>query len=317
MPAGAAVLNGAGELTGLPADVRMGRARDARLPHRHDAGRPRATTAPSTRRSPRMPRSASTTSCMPVVGECDDSWLNDARTVQVDADGRGARAVAAATAGPVAQGAVGAGTGMITLGWKGGIGTSSRVARGRSDGRRAGALELRLRARAPRRRRAGRRDARAAATSPSPGRELHRRRRHGRPAAAAQLQRVARRCGLGLARTGCVAYHGTGEIFLAFSTEGGRPREREPRDGSMRPGSASGRAVPATVEATEEAVLNAMWAAVDIDGRDGRVARALPHDEVIARSSRRRQRRHASAAARAFASVDASDAACRNASRPR
>src|SRR4029079_18744784 len=63
---------------------------------------------------------------IPVVGECDDSWLHEPIPVQVEADDAG-RGLAAAAGGPVAQGAVGAGTGMICFGWKGGIGTSSRV----------------------------------------------------------------------------------------------------------------------------------------------------------------------------------------------
>ena len=63
---------------------------------------------------------------IPVVGECDDSWLNDARTVQVEA-ADAARAVGAARGGAVEQGCVGAGTGMVAFGWKGGIGSSSRL----------------------------------------------------------------------------------------------------------------------------------------------------------------------------------------------
>src|SRR4029078_4986345 len=63
---------------------------------------------------------------IPVVAECDDSWLNEPIPVQVEAADAG-RALSTATGGAVAQGAVGAGTGMICFGWKGGIGTSSRV----------------------------------------------------------------------------------------------------------------------------------------------------------------------------------------------
>ena len=64
---------------------------------------------------------------IPVVGECDDSWLSESRVVQVEAADVG-RAVAAAAGGVVPEGAVGAGTGMMTKGWKAGIGTSSRIA---------------------------------------------------------------------------------------------------------------------------------------------------------------------------------------------
>jgi D-aminopeptidase len=93
------------------------------------------------------------------------------------------------------------------------------------------------------------------------------------PLGAPQLQRVARRAGLGLARTGSVAHHGSGEIFLAFATA---PTEAvSPPDGALDPIFAG------TVEATEEAVLNALWFARDMRGRDGRLVRALPHDDVL------------------------------------
>ena len=80
------------------------------------------------------------------------------------------------------------------------------------------------------------------------------------PLSPRQLERVARRAGLGLARTGSVAHHGSGEIFLAFATGDARSVP----DGELDP------LFAATVDATEEAVLNALWAAEDVTGRDGR-----------------------------------------------
>jgi D-aminopeptidase len=69
-----------------------------------------------------------------------------------------------------------------------------------------------------------------------------------------------------------VAHHGSGEIFLAFSTS-----QRDALEGrELDP------LFAATVEATEEAVLNTLWAAPDVTGRDGRLQRGLPHDEVLA-----------------------------------
>jgi D-aminopeptidase len=111
------------------------------------------------------------------------------------------------------------------------------------------------------------------------------------PLGTAQLERVARRAGLGLARTGSVAHHGSGEIFLAFAARGARDGLVDTRSPD-RPGAARERrgAVPdrdldpifaATVDAAEEAVLNALWAAEDTRGRDGRAVRALPHDDVV------------------------------------
>jgi D-aminopeptidase len=99
------------------------------------------------------------------------------------------------------------------------------------------------------------------------------------PLSTHQLERVARRAGLGLARCGSVAHHGSGEIFVAFAPPGRRPR-----------GEASATEVPngdlndvfeAVVDATEEAVLNALWAAPEVTGREGRVGHALPHDDVL------------------------------------
>ncbi len=101
------------------------------------------------------------------------------------------------------------------------------------------------------------------------------------PLAPADLARLARRAGLGLARTGSVAHHGSGEIFLAFSTTARAPRG----DPAARPATVSGEALDplfaATVDATEEAVLNALWHAERTVGREGIVAEALPHDEVL------------------------------------
>jgi D-aminopeptidase len=168
----------------------------------------------------------------------------------------------------VEEGAVGAGTGMISFDWKAGIGTSSRRAgpatvgvlvlanfgvrdqltiAGVPVGRLLGAADA---GRGP----AGSCIAVVATDAPLP---------------AADLTRLARRAGLGLARTGSVAHHGSGEIFLAFSTGSGGPGDLD-------------ELFQATVDATEEAVLNALWAAEDTVGRDGRLVRALPHDDVLA-----------------------------------
>ena len=221
---------------------------------------------------------------LPVVGECDDSWLNDARVVQVDAEDAG-RSVAAAGA-IVAEGCVGAGTGMISLGWKAGIGTSSRVAA--DVGATVGVLVLaNLGGYDPAALRidgipVGAALAKAEPTPQTPPGSCICVVAVDLPLASAQLERVARRCGLGLARAGSVAWHGSGEIFLAFATEG-RPRRGDVSSASAPrvPDRALDTIFQATVEATEEAVLNALWGAVDTDGRDGHVARALPHDATL------------------------------------
>ena len=268
LPAGVAVLNGAGELTGsheirewgqletpvyLTATMAVGRVYDGavEVAVRDDA------------------RIGVDDVLIPVVGECDDSWLSEARVVQVDVADV-ARAVDAATAWRFTEGAVGAGTGMSCLGWKGGIGSASRVA----GDHLVGVLVLANFGSGHQLTIAG---VPVGRHLPSQGRS--------KPAGSciavvatdaplgpAALERVARRAGLGLARTGSVAHHGSGEIFVAFSTVPGGGelggRELDPL-------------FAATVEATEEAVVNALWAAPDVTGREGRVERGLPHDQAL------------------------------------
>ena len=207
---------------------------------------------------------------IPVVGECDDGWLSDARTVHVEREDVAA-AVDGATGWPFAEGAVGAGTGMSCLGWKGGIGSASRVAAGHTVGvlvlANFGAARQLTVAGVPVGRlleQDGGREAAAGSCIVVVATDT--------PVAASSLERVARRAGLGLARTGSVAHNGSGEIFLAFSIA---------QDGQQLEGSELDPLFAATVEATEEAVLNAIWAAPDVTGREGRVERGLPHDEVL------------------------------------
>ena len=265
--AGAAVLNGAGELSGflqvmewgvlqtpvyLTATMSVGRVYD---------GAVAAAIAAD-------PVVGDEHVVIPLVGECDDSWLNDARTVQVEAADAG-RAVAAAGA-EVAQGAVGAGRGMICFDYKGGIGSSSRVT---AEGHVVGVLlltnfgskeELRVDG-VPAGRLLG-----GESGEPHPAGSCIAVVATDAPLDSAQLSRIARRAGLGLARTGSVAHHGSGEIFLAFSTADAAGL----RDAELDP------LFQATVEATEEAVLNSLWHAETVTGRDGRVIEALPRDET-------------------------------------
>jgi D-aminopeptidase len=270
--AGTDVLNGAGELTSsiairewgvietpvyLTATMSVGRVYD---------GAVRAAIGAD-------PRIGLEHFVIPVVGECDDGWLSEARVVQVELDDVSA-ALAAAGDGLPAEGAVGAGTGMMTFDYKAGIGTASRVLSeceatlgvlvlsnfgvredfvldGVPVGRLLGGERVR-----------GSGDGSCIAlviTDAALGPH--------------ELTRVARRCGLGLARTGSVGYDGSGEIFLALSTA---------RGADALPDSELNALFEATVDATEEAVVNALWSAERVVGRDGRVAEALPHDEVVA-----------------------------------
>jgi D-aminopeptidase len=268
LPAGVAVLNGAGELTGsheirewgqletpvyLTATMAVGRVYDGAV-------------EVAVRDDPAV---GVAEVLIPVVGECDDSWLSEARVVQVEAADV-ARAVDGATGWPFAEGAVGAGTGMSCLGWKGGIGSASRIA----GDHVVGVLVL-----------ANFGSGRQLTIAGVPvGRHLPAQGRSNdagsciavvatdAPCSPAALERIARRAGLGLARTGSVAHHGSGEIFVAFSTA---------RDAARLEDAEIDPLFAATVDATEEAVLNALWSAQTTTGREGRVIRALPHDPVL------------------------------------
>jgi D-aminopeptidase len=268
LPAGVAVLNGAGELTGSHEIREWGVLETpVYLTSTHAVGRVYDGAVEVAVRGD--PLVGVEEFVIPVVGECDDGYLSDARTVHVERDEVG-RAVEGATGWPCAEGAVGAGTGMSCLGWKGGIGSASRAA----DGHVVGVLVLANFGSSRQLTIAGVPVGRelAGIDGPKPGGSCIAVVATDAPIGSASLERVARRAGLGLARTGSVAHHGSGEIFLAFSTSQGDALEGRELDPLFA----------ATVEATEEAVLNTLWAAPDVTGRDGRLQRGLPHDEVLA-----------------------------------
>ncbi len=221
---------------------------------------------------------------LPVVGECDDSSLNDIRGRHVKAE-HVLSALDNAKAGPVEEGAVGAGTGMICYEFKGGIGTASRRLSTEDGGFTVGVLvncnhgdrhQLRVDG-AP-----------VGAELPEDPATEH---REGSicivvatdaPLNARQLERVAKRAALGLARTGAIAQTDSGDFVVAFST--GRKVARnlesivnalpEVDDQFINP------LFEATVEATEEAIINAVFMAETTVGRDGNVAPALPLDRA-------------------------------------
>ena len=281
--AGTAVLNGAGEMTGsvavaewglletpiyLTSTMAVGRVLDGAVAAAVSAD----------------PAVGADDVVIPVVAECDDSWLSDAAVVQVEAEDSG-RALERARGGPVAEGAVGAGTGMVCFGWKGGIGTASRLTP--ESGATVGVLVLANFGAAPDLRLDGVPVGRSlpgpGAGAPRPAGSCTAIVATDAPLAPAQLERLARRAGLGLARTGSVAHHGSGEIFLAFSSAGRvsrahfgrRTAEQSFPDAELDPLFAG------AVDASEEAVLNALWAAPDVSGRSGRTARGLPHEPVL------------------------------------
>ena len=234
---------------------------------------------------------------VPVVAECDDSFLNDAMGRHVE-EAHVLAALDAAHHGPVVEGCVGAGTGMQTFGFAGGIGTASRRVRVAGAESTIGALVLsnfgdreRLRvdgvpvgeALAPRFTHVGRRPA-AGSIIVLLATDV--------PLMQRQLARLCRRAALALGRLGGYAAHNSGEILLGWSTKNRIPRERQKRvhsvaialDAELDP------LYEAALDVVEESVLNAVCAGVPMTGHDGHAAPALPLDAVKEQWQRARPR---------------------------
>jgi D-aminopeptidase len=226
-----------------------------------------------------------------VVGETNDGVLNDIRGRHVTEDDVLA-AIAAARSGPVEEGAVGAGTGTIAFGFKGGIGTSSRRLPKEDGGYTVGVLVqtnygglltidgMRVGealGRIDRKRfRAG---SDSAATA---GGSVMIVVATDAPADARNLERMAKRALLGIARTGGIMENGSGDFVIAFSTANRidvHARRRTDEITRLR-NDAMSLLFLATVEATEEAVYNSLAAAVTMTGRGGKTIEALPVDHV-------------------------------------
>lgn len=231
---------------------------------------------------------------IPVVGECYDGYLNDGLAFNVSHEDVFA-ALDGATGGAVPEGAVGAGTGMTMFGFKGGIGTSSRVVEIRGREFTVGVLllgnygaRMRLTVRgvpvgehiAAPRPEAPQEDAGSCIGVVATDAPLH----------PLQLRRLARRVDVGLSRTGSIAAELSGEISLAFSTANQIPVFSDEAAAQVevllepaysRQGTPLDPLFEAVAEATEEAALNALFGAVTVTGRDGHVVHALPVDEVL------------------------------------
>ncbi|HEY2313615.1 MAG TPA: P1 family peptidase [Streptosporangiaceae bacterium] len=293
VPAGGAVLNGAGECTGFLATAEWGLAETpVFLTSTMQVGR--VYDAACELLIGEDPRIGTDDVIIPIVAECDDSFLSDARRMQVSAADVKVAREAARAAGAAAvrrapdEGAVGAGTGMSCLGFKGGIGTASRVV---PSGHTVGVLVLtnfgdqqRLTV-----------DGVPVGRLLPPAEEMAGRRLAARPPAGSCITvivtdapldpkacgRLARRAGLGLARTGSTAHHGSGEIFLALATGLRAPRGTPAPPGVLPvTGSALDPFFDAAVEATEEAVLTSMLTAPKVTGRDGNTSPGLPAARV-------------------------------------
>lgn len=226
---------------------------------------------------------------LPVVGECDDSYLNDAVGRHIRSE-HVYRAIEAAASGPVAEGSVGAGTGMICCDFKAGIGTASRTIGADNGLYTLGVLVLTNFGVMP----SLRIDGVPVGQLLEPEyRETARRiSNYGSiialiatdaPLLSSQLGRVCKRAALGIGRTGSYAAHGSGEIILAFSTGNRVPRDAEKLTHRLDVllDRATAPLYEAVIEATEEAIVNALCMADDMTGLGGNFAPGLPLDRVV------------------------------------
>jgi L-aminopeptidase/D-esterase-like protein len=228
---------------------------------------------------------------LPVVAETWDGWLNDINGFHVKPE-HVFQAIDGARSGPVEEGSVGGGTGMICNGFKGGIGTSSRRIPDKDGGYLVGVLvqcnygtrqNLRI-AGIPVGREIPGEDPYAWVPS-----DLAERGSiivvvaTNAPLLPHQLKRMARRVSLGIGRDGSIAGNGSGDIFIAFSTaNSGANAIDHVVDLKMVPNDSMDPLFAATVQATEEAIVNALVAARDMTGVDDHHVSALPHDKLRA-----------------------------------
>lgn len=236
-----------------------------------------------------LPGNEKVMSINPLVGETNDGWLNDIRGRHVKAaDVRGA--LESARGGPVEEGSVGAGTGTVAFGWKGGIGSSSRKAGADAGGYTVGVLvqtnfggHLTIagvpvyRELQPPRRTASasgeRRNSADGSCMMVVGTDA--------PLDARQLMRLAKRATFGLARSGSSGSNGSGDFVVAFSTTtrvAVGPQASAPT--TVISEDALSPLFEAAMEATEEAIDNSLLRATTVRGRDGHVVEALPLERL-------------------------------------
>lgn len=227
---------------------------------------------------------------LPVVGEADDSFLNDIRIGHND-ESLVSKVLSAAKSGPVEQGSVGAGSGMISFDFAGGIGTSSRVIQMANHSFNLGVLVMSNLGRMQN----------LTVEGAVVGKQLdpifdypRRKESYGSiivaiatdaPLLSGQLSRLAKRAALGLGRVGSYAATTSGEIIIAFSSANRLPCSSKAGSRILQLHTISDTILDmmyeAVIEATEEAVLNAMFCSQGVTGRDDRMVPAIPQEEVI------------------------------------
>jgi D-alanine--D-alanine ligase len=290
--AGGYILNGVGEMAGLTQVLEMGWLETPiLLTNSHSVGRVHAGVVK--RKLETYPHLGNKTDViLPVVGEADDSFLNDSR-IGICTAQHTVKAIEKAESGPVRQGSVGAGCGMTCFDFAGGIGTSSRVfdlpeGHGFTVGVLAlsnfgkmrnltvdgGVIGRDLDAEFDQ---AGRREESEGSVIVVVATDT--------PLISSQLNRVARRAALGLGRVGSYAASSSGEIIIAFSSANRKPRPTKESDNFINLKCISdfhiNKVYEAVIEATEEAVLNAIFCSSGMSGRQQRWCPPIPHERVI------------------------------------
>jgi D-aminopeptidase len=289
--AGAHRLNGNGELTGLEWVRESGTlTTPIGITNTHSVGvvRDALVTAGIQR-----PHDADSFWSLPVVGETYDGMLNDINGMHVKAE-HVQVAIAAAANGPVAEGNVGGGTGMICHGFKGGIGTASRVLPAEVGGFTVGVLvqanygaRSRLRINGvPVGRAIPATEVPIPAAPPESGSIIVVVATDA-PLLPGQCERLAQRAGLGLANAGGIGANPSGDLFIAFATANRNiPLDFDPAQPlvtsiNMLNSRCISQLFLACIEATEEAIVNALVAAETMTGRDGITAYRLPPDRLV------------------------------------
>ena len=290
VPAGISVANGYGKLTGVTQVRELGTLETPIL-LTNTLSVPAAADAVIDW-TLGLPGNERVGSVNPVVGETNDGWLNDIRGRHVT-KAHILEAIRTASGGPVAEGAVGAGTGTTCFDYKGGIGTASRRLPDARGGYTVGVLVqtnfggvLTIRGVPFDRKDAGSGASATGGMAPNPAGD-------GScliivatdaPLDARNLERLAKRALLGIARTGGYYSNGSGDYAVAFSTAASvrvpHRSEAPTRTVTVLRDDAVSPLFQAAAEAAEEAILNSLFKAVRTEGKDGHIAEALPLDRV-------------------------------------
>lgn len=305
VPAAAHIINGYGKTTGLVQVDELGEIESPIL-LTNTFGVPAAVEGTLKYMMETHAEIGDTTSVNVVVGECNDSYLNDMRSLHVRPRHALAALENARNHPSLAEGAVGAGMGMRCFGWKGGIGSSSRIVTNGAHFGHVGVLvltnfgrpeELVLLGRPVGAVLSAQKPVSKVPDLPVEGPSNSHGLESGSsglvpgsimiivatdlPLQSLELKRMAKRAAFGIARTGGIAHHGSGDVVIAFSNYNDGLQAGKPNWSDRISPEMMNVLFQAVVEATEESILNSLFAAETTVGRLGRVVEELPVHEVV------------------------------------